>query len=478
MDGQVLHYEELRGSAGRRAFFRAKRYDALELFPAPAPRVQIGVNSIWRLTDISLSGLAIASDSIDDAGATIGVTFPVSISQSGVLLFEGAATVRRIESVGAGSKLALHFRDDFIDIPALRRKDAQARMRASFAALMPASSDAVPAEYRVLCSDVLATLRSYRAFLEQRADAVQGAVDTDGAFELCVEQLMPQWRGLWTRGNALAEAAMAEAAQMAALKKTTELVLTPELCAGPIWQRGYAKPLGYPGDHRMSRDVADWRRSGRTAYAQLLNRLGLEVCEHLCTRTDGVVDAIAEIAKDKPAGEILRCLSIGSGAACEVDDILKRAPRTPLHITLADQDGEALTVAREAHIAAIRAHRAGAVLDCRSVSLATIPSLDETGQQDVVYAFSLCDHLDDARAREVAKTAFKLVKPNGLLVLGNVNRCAESALWPMECLMDWRMHYRDEAEMLGWSEGLMKQAAWTACDSTGRSRALFVRKAG
>jgi hypothetical protein len=92
----------------------------------------------------------------------------------------------------------------------------------------------------------------------------------------------------------------------------------------------------------------------------------------------------------------------------------------------------------------------------------------------MVYSVGLFDYLKDRRARALASSLFDLVKPGGLLVLGNMNKCDMSNLWPMECLTDWRLYYRDDADMLG----LDKQSAWTETEATGRVRLLFIRKSG
>ena len=484
MATEILTYEDLRGSTGRRAFFRPQRYDAADIFPTPPPRVTLA-DAVWRISDISLSGIAITSKETPDTDISIGESAPLSIDQSGVSLFQGRATVMRIEPSGFGSKLALRFDENFIDIPALRKKDAQARLRGQFATLQPTSNDAVTAEYRILCSDILATLRSYRSFLEQRNDMIDTSKnDSNGTFELCLEQMMPQWRELWLRGNAATEAVMHDKERLGALKKLTELVLTPEFNHGPIWERSYSKPLGYPGDFQVMNYVYDWKREGNSTYGQIIHRLGLDVAECIGTRMDVVIDTVLRIAKTKPAGETARILSLGSGPAREVKQIYEQTTRgtTKFEYTLVDQEEQALQYAYEGNYPAAMAHGAGAKINCLNLSFTDIlrGNLDDKNayDQDMVYSVGLFDYLKDRRARALSKSLFDLVKPGGLLVLGNMNKCELSNLWPMECLTDWRLYYRDDAEMLGWAEGLDKQTAWTEVEPTGRVRLLFIRKSG
>lgn len=487
MDGQILHYEELRGSTGRRAYFRAKRHHASDLFASPLPRVCFADGQVWQLSDISLRGMAVMSNDAQHLSIGIGETTAISLVQGETVLFEGMGTVRWIETFGDVTKLALNFQTDFIDISAVRRRDAQARMRANFVALRPASNDEVSTEYRVLCADTLAMLRSYRVFLEERCDmTVEHRIggELDGAFELCVEQLMPEWHDLWKRGNVLTAQAARNPEHLRALKSTTELLLTPEFCYGPIWKHGYMKPHGYPGDYCFTEHVFNWTRGGATAYAQLLHRLGLDASEHVRGRAALACERIVEATATHDNADPVRLLNIGCGPACEASALLSGIVqnRVPLHLMLVDHDDDALQRAYETCAPLRRANPARAQVTCRNETMPAIlnGALDSTAanRHDVVYSLGVFEHLDEARARDAAKALFKHVKPGGLMVLSTMNDTAHSALWPMECLMNWRMYYRIEAEMLRWADGLMKQAAWTECDATGRSRLLFVRKAG
>lgn len=481
-----MHYENLNGSTGRRAFSRPKRFNAVEVFPQPVPRVHIAGKTVWQLSDISLGGIAVTSNQIFESPVDIGDRVSVRLDQAGFPLLEAVATVRRAEPSGMGSKLALQFTDDFIDIPALRSKDAQARMRLHVATLRAGRNDMVPAEYRVLCSDVLETLRSYRSFLKQRSDLVEtdkdGSCDNTAAYELCLEQIMPQWRDLWLRGNAITESVIDDKQRLDALKNLTELVVTPEFCQGPIWERSYKKPLGYPGDYQVMNYVYDWKREGETTYDQLVHRLGLDVAECIGTRMDVVIGTILKAATAKPPREPMRVLSLGSGPAREVSQIFETtgSGETPFEYTLIDQEEQALQFAYEGNTRAAKAHHAGAAIRCLNLSFTDILrgdfAIGSVCHQDVVYSVGLLDYLKDRRARGLARSMFQMVRPGGLMILGNMNKTELSNLWPMEVITDWRLYYRSDADMLGWADDLDKQAAWTECDPTGRVRLLFVRK--
>ena len=353
MDGDIVHYDDLRGAAGRRAFFRPHRYLASEIFPNPVPRVHVKENVVWSIKNLSLSGLAVSGDNLDATHVDIGDSVPLVISQAGYQLYKGHATLRRIEPDGQGSMLAFQIKDGFIDIESVRKKDAQARMRSRLTTLNPAKDGLVSDAYRVLCSDTLETFRSYKSFLDNR----HGMSDheTSDAFDLCVERLLPQWRELWLRGSQLVEPILDDPERLEPLKQMTELVLTPEFCHGPIWHRSYNKPLGYPGDFQVMNYVYDWTNEGETTYDKLIHRIGLETIECVRTRMDVVVNTILRIASEKKPGEKIRALSLGSGPAREVSEIFEATADgdCPVEYTLIDQETHALQYAYEGNYPAI-----------------------------------------------------------------------------------------------------------------------------
>ena len=127
---------------------------------------------------------------------------------------------------------------------------------------------------------------------------------------------------MWLTGNDIVREVMASREAREATKEFTELVLTPEMRAGAIWDRSYIKPMGYPGDFQIMNQVYSWNRVGDTVYQQLVHRLGLEVAECIETRMhvvrDWIADTVERRGQDRPA----RILSLGSGPAREIESFL------------------------------------------------------------------------------------------------------------------------------------------------------------
>ncbi len=480
----MLAYEELTGSTGRQIRFRSPRYDARRIFPGRAPRVRVRSN-IYRLHDISLGGLAALSKHSQDDDPQIGETVPLSIQQSGLPIFESSAKVCRLENTVFGSKIAFNFVDQYIKFDKLLTRNAQAQIAIRSPLFVSESNQLVPQEYRAFCADVLKVLRAYRAVLDSNALAAREfshGLDQIEAFETCEPRLLQQWRSLWRTGNDLTLALADEREVREATKEFTELVLTPEFRMGAIWDRSYAKPLGYPGDFEIMNQVYDWERVGNNAYEMLMHRLGLEMLECIRTRMEVVLTHISNVVREKGNGRPARITSLGSGPAREVAAFLSTsdASRHRVEFSLIDQEQVALQYAHEKTYPYVLNSAGRVSVQGLNISFTDIlrgtNSLAELPPQDFVYSLGLLDYLTAQRAKALVKRLYDLILPGGLLIVGNMNKCPQSNYWPGEFIVDWTLQYRDDSDMMAWAQGLNAERAWTETERTGRVRLLFVRK--
>lgn len=487
----MLAYDDLKGSEGRKVWYRPPRYDAARLFPGRPPRVRLRSRA-YLLQNISLSGVAAVSKDAGLAPPDVGEVVPLEIEQGGLTIFESAARVCRSEQTVFGSKVALKLVDGFVDFDRLLNRNAQAQIATRTWSYSQAT-ERVAAEYRAFCADVLSLLRSHNAILVGNKQAAAGQLhhefDMEGAYRACESQLLPEWRKLWLAGNDFARAAMGDRDIREATKTMTELVLTPELRLGAIWDRSYAKPMGYPGDFQIMNQVYDWERRGGTVYEMLMHRLGLEVAECIKTRMEVVQERIAEVvfAPSSPAEgrqRPARIMSLGCGPAREVELFLKGVCNTDGHadFTLIDQEEDALRYASEKTYPQLLRLGDRYSLQCLNMSFTDIlrgtSGLNKLPPQDLIYSVGLLDYLTDRRAAGLTHRLYDQLAPGGLLIIGNMNETPLSNLWPMEFITDWTLEYRDEAQMLRWAAGLDAQSAHTELESTGRVRLLFIRKPG
>ena len=480
----MLAYEELKGSTGREIWFRAPRYEARKLFPHLPPRVQLR-SSLHKLHDISLGGLSILCSHTAEDIPDVGEILPLAVQQSGYTIFESNARVSRREHTVFGSKLAFSFVNGFVEFDKLLSRNVQAQIAMQSALLAGEANQLVPKDYRLFCADLLKLLGSYRDLLDENmalAEQFERDFDLDGAYEACEARLVQHWRSLWRTGNDLVKDIMGERDAVEATKAFTEVVVTPEMRGGAIWDRSYAKPLGYPGDFEVMNQVYDWQRKGANVYQMLVHRLGLEVAECIKTRMEVVRATIAKVVNEKGNARAARILSLGSGPAREVEQYLSGSAlkHRRVEFTLIDQEQAALKYAVEKTYPHVLNAMGQARVQCLNMSFADIlrgaGALGALPPQDLIYSVGLIDYLADRRAAGLVRQLYETLAPGGLLLIGNMNETALSNLWPMEFIADWTLNYRSDAEMLAWTEGLDAAEAWTETESTDRVRLLFVRK--
>lgn len=480
----MLAYEELTGSRGREIRVRAPRYNARELFPNVPPRVCIGSSS-YKLHNVSLGGLAVVCNQTVTEIPEVGDVVSLSIEQSGHSIFEANAKTVRRENTVFGSKIAFSLINGFIELDKLLSRNVHARIAVQTS---PENADAdrlVPLEYRALCADFLKLLGSYRDLLQEGqtlANSFRREFDSISAYDACEPRILQNWRSIWRTGNDLVRGVMRDRDSLQAAKDFTEIVITPELRLGPIWERGYIKPLGYPGDFEVMNQVYNWQRTGQNVYAMLLHRLGLDVGEFVRARMEVILKSIEAVALEKGTSRTARVFSLGSGPAREVELYLSntslRARR--VEFTLIDQEQAALNYVLEKTWPYVLNSAGHSTVHCMNMSfldiLRSVGTFGNLPPQDLIYSVGLLDYLADRRARSIAHRLYALLAPGGLMILGNMNETQLSTLWPLEFIADWALHYRTDAEMLAWTEGLNPANAWTETDSTGRVRLLHIQK--
>ena len=480
----MLAYEELKGATGREVWFRAPRYDARKLFPHVPPRVLVK-SSLHRLHDISMGGIAVVCSQTAEDVPEIGEIVLLAIQQSGNTIFESRALVCRRENTIFGAKLAFSFVNAFVEFDKLLARNVQAQIAAQATLFDNRATQLVSKDYRVFCADVLKLLGSYRDLLDEHmvlSRQFERGFDSEGAYEACEGPLIKHWRSLWRTGNDLARQVVGDREILEATKAFTEVVLVPEMRLGAIWERSYAKPLGYPGDYEVMNQVYDGDRRGATVYQMLLHRLGLEVAECIATRMDVVRANIAKVVHERGAAKAARILSLGSGPAREVELFLADGglKSNRAEFTLIDQEQAALSYALEKTYPYVLNTKGHARVKCLNISFTDIlrgsGSLASLLPQDLIYSVGLLDYLADRRAHALARRLYETLAPGGVLIIGNMNETSLSNLWPMEFISDWSLYYRSDSQMMAWTEGMQPAKAWTETESTGRVRLLFVRK--
>ena len=477
-------YEELPGAKGRRIFYRPERFSAREAFGRVLPTVEIDERS-HLLNDLSMTGLSVVGAN-DREPPMLGSNVVVRLRVGDALLHEGSAKVRRVEPTPAGARTAFQLDSGFLDVPRLVARHQELMLERELDRAITPDDALVPSEYRRHLADVLFLFREFRTIAdraEARIRAHGGDIEGKEAQEFldrCEARLVPAWQDFWTRANALVEPLRRDADALAATKRYTERVLTPEMMGGAICRRSYEKPLGYPGDYQIMNQVYDWQRVGKTFYDKLQHRLGLEIAACVATRAELVREAMAVEILRAP-DEVTHITSLGCGSAREVIGYLDAGRiEGRASFTLIDQDQGALTYAYERTYPAVIRHGGQVNVQCLNASfiqlLRTGELFGKLPPQDLIYSVGLVDYFQARRAKSFIAALYEHLAPGGQLIIGNMKDTDISCFWPMEFICDWTVVYRTADEMRALAKGLAGAEIEVRDDSSGRVCMLYVRK--
>ena len=97
--------------------------------------------------------------------------------------------------------------------------------------------------------------------------------------------------------------------------------------------------------------------------------------------------------------------------------------------------------------------------------------------QDIVYCMGLLDYVAEEQLGPLVHLLFSLVRPGGSLILGNMREPTDT-FWPLECILDWRLIYRTEEQILALSKMRGVKEALLSLEETGNNYILKLRKIG
>ena len=442
----MKHYEELTGGEGRRVFYRAERFDAKTLMSSISPVINVDDKS-FDLFDISMSGISFVSPQNFSWLEDMNKDVPLKLKLGSTEIFAGNGKIRRIEPHESQHKVAIELTKGFLDIQKILDQHDDLALQQAVTVGLADQSHLVPAAYKEAISDAVYMLRSKR----------------------CLEISQ-------SLGN--------NETAIAATKRYTELVLTPELLPGASWNRAYLKPLGYPGDYQVMNFAYNLNLEGDTAYAKFCHRLGTSTGEFIATRMTMTKQTIANLsAKAASKGQTrFKVASLGCGPAQEVANYLKTS-KLPLSMefTLIDQDHDALSYAYNSTYPQVARLDGKASVKCLHATflefLATGKLFRKLEKQDLIYAVGLADYLGKKRATKLVNDLYSNLSPGGTLLIGCMRSSEESLEWQVEYVCDWTLVHRNEEEMLELARDIDEDATRNiAIDSTGHCHLLIINK--
>jgi len=224
----------------------------------------------------------------------------------------------------------------------------------------------------------------------------------------------------------------------------------------------YRKPLGYSGDYLAMNYIYDYYKNkflGNSTFEKLINHYTCNIpfSNSNIERKDFFRKQIMlEIAKKR---EKARILSVGSGPARELIELLiNNEIKSPAVFTCFDFEEKALKYVRDEIGKVSEGNKKFITIHYVQDDVLNIivkkDTRDKIANQDLIYVSGIFDYLGNQFCSRLTKQLFQLLKNGGTLIICNAstkNYCHRAYF---EMLGEWKMFYRTEEEMLGWTINL------------------------
>jgi extracellular factor (EF) 3-hydroxypalmitic acid methyl ester biosynthesis protein len=464
-------YADLDGGQGREVFFRPHRYQREDLGPVQ-PVVRVAVNRAesaktreCALHDVSQNGVAFEwpSELPIESGALIG---ELVVSFDGHEAYAGQGRVGSVREVAGKKVVGVSFTDSLMNIgDVLHLRDVRSWNLSGSTGLglqdrlwQVSGCD----RFKGLVGDLRLLLDDASELLVRLESSLPWSVargDQDSpARRALIERIHDEFVVEFVRYSEEIDAALrgVAPADVESLKEYSRRHLQGHFMQAPCMHRAFHKPLGYPGDFELMKDMYETPFSGPTLFSKSVSLavLSTRTVVALRARKDLVKRQLDALIDAKGRSEKLRILSIAAGPAQEVYELLRDRTSMPpkIDIVLFDQDEGALSYAYGRLKKVVDARWPGRVrivyLHDSIKRLLKDPDIFRSLDKfDAVYCCGLFDYLELPTAITLCRNLFTNLEPEGALYVGNLVPSNPNR-WLMELHLDWFVIHRTRSELL------------------------------
>jgi extracellular factor (EF) 3-hydroxypalmitic acid methyl ester biosynthesis protein len=231
------------------------------------------------------------------------------------------------------------------------------------------------------------------------------------------------------------------------------------LLCSPLMARCNLKPRGYSGDSKIMKMIYVSDDLSDSTFSNLLQKHGVEhaAAHSVRNRTKLIVRLLSDFQEKARAHSTdrLKILSVGSGPAFEMRDILKSSHDCSKFLfSMLDQDPKALSEAGSLIQTIEKKLKAKVDVDLIEGSVRTMlfsKSLKQKLDQfHFIYSMGLFDYLSAPVAKALVSKLYQMLKPGGEMVIGNFHTSNPSRYY-MEYWCDWVLTLRTEEEFMALS---------------------------
>lgn len=344
-------------------------------------------------------------------------------------------------------------------------------------------------DYKEVIADLHSFMTDLRTWLDRvemqiralpAADRPKAELDTALALR---DPVLASMSGLFDRFETVSDRIEEDA--LPAHRAFGQRLLHPFMLTSPFLRRTYTKPLGYAGDYEMMNMIVRNQMAGETLFGKFADAFLLAQAAPQAVRNrvhflhTKIVEETGRLAR---LGRRARIFSIACGPAWEAVNFLSSHPLAGhAHFQLLDFDSVTLQYTTQKVEEARRRNNCGATVSIVKNSVQNLlrgghRAVAEEAKFDLVYCSGLYDYLSDQVCRSLNNYFYHLLRPGGLLVVGNFapNTPHQNI---MEHFAEWFLIYRDSAELRELApEPAPPEACFVRAEPTGSNIFLEVRK--
>lgn len=232
--------------------------------------------------------------------------------------------------------------------------------------------------------------------------------------------------------------------------------LHPLMLSAPYVNRTYTKPLGYAGDYEMINMLYRDTPEGHNSYAKMIHKffVSIPISCSVRNRSDSLVDYIVKTVSSGGHSGPARILSVGCGAAWEIQRFIKSYPElSNVEFSLMDFNDETLGYA-EKHIN-IALQESNIQYPVRIVHESVHQLLQRASKSkqeivdqeyDLIYCAGLFDYLSDRVCQRLLRLFYYWANPGGKVFVTNMHPDTRHK-YIMEHIVEWHLIYRSDSQM-------------------------------
>lgn len=378
-------------------------------------------------------------------------------------IYCGRAIVSELVNTGTVLVCEAALQDDWVDVDFAALASQNGELRSGFNQFLQQWQKIykITPEYKVLIADMQTFLTDLKLWLEQVELGIRSlpSADRAQAERDAVQQLQqsasPALAFFFEKFESLCQNIPRELkpAHRAYVKRQ----LHPLVLCAPFMYRTFQKPLGYAGDYEMINMMTRDPREGASVFAKILNTHFLDTAPVVAHRNRLVeIEKVLrdEVLRVAQKGRTAKIFNLGSGPATEIQNFVSVSELSNrARFTLLDFNEETLAYTRGVLNNLIERHNRATTVELLKKSVVQVlkeaakpTSALIAGDYDFVYCAGLFDYLPDRVCEQLVNTFYRMLAPNGLLLVTNVDEVNPSRNW-MEYSVDWHLIYRNHNKM-------------------------------